>query len=155
MNTVVSVVKDGAVMTAGIAANNLVGNVLGRYVLKVQGTNRQLVKVGTAALLPIVLGMVLPAWKKEFCLGGSAALAMEATKMLQSQVYPTIGDVGKLLSTNDNDIAFIGPVTPGATGMLPGGMPYGRQLAELPGGPPYAGVSQWQADYSDTREGAY
>lgn len=97
------VVRDAAIGTVGIQANNFVGNTLSSSLLKVTGTKRSAVKVATGVLIPAIVGMFLPRYKRVLCYAGSAAVAVEATKALNRHVYPQLGKVGEALSTSDGE----------------------------------------------------
>mgnify|MGYP001609706258 CR=1 FL=1 len=118
----VDLFQDSIAATAGIQVNNLVGNSIAQNVFKVTGTKRSMTKVLTAVVLPSIAAMVLPRWGKFLAASGAAAIAVEATKALNSKVYPTLGKMGNLLSTSDEE----NPVLPEGEGYVlkRGGMGY-------------------------------
>jgi hypothetical protein len=142
LGSVMETVKEGVVATIGVQANNLVGNMLSQHVLGVTGQSRSAVKVGTAVLLPSILSMFFPQYRRQLCSAGAAAIAVEASKFLNKNVYPSIpGGYGELLSTYDT------PNTMGTGGASPGGA---SGLGYVPGGAVYPGYND-----AEPRLGAY
>lgn len=143
MNSAMDVVKDGAIGVVGIGINNALGNTAADL-LKVTDPNlRAATKVATAVLLPTLVGMVLPAFKRQAAVGGAAAIAHIGALYLETNVYPKLGTtVSSLLSSRGNG-GFIGPVPPSADaegyGYMPGNRSY---VGYLPGIRSYLGVNR-------------
>ena len=119
--------KDGIAATAGITLNQAAGNLIGEKLLKVNGMKRQGVKIGTAVVLPLLAGMLVPKARRLAVSMGAAALAMEAVKILERDVYPGLGPIGQTLSVRDTPAQPAGGKFPAAVvGYLPGaGLPAG------------------------------
>lgn len=109
--TITETLKDGALGTVGIVANNAVGNTGADLLKLTDPMYRQLTKVATATLLPVVLSMVAPSMKRTFCFAGSVAVAHEASKILDAKVFPMLGTVGKTFSSSDTPGALALPAT--------------------------------------------
>jgi len=144
MNSAMDVVKDGAIGVVGIGINNALGNTAADL-LKVTDPNlRAATKVATAVLLPTLVGMVLPAFKRQAAVGGAAAIAHIGALYLETNVYPKLGTtVSSLLSSRGNG-GFISPGPPSADevkgyGYMPGNRSY---VGYLPGVRSYLGVNR-------------
>lgn len=111
--TAMRVVKDAAIATAGVQVNNLLGNTIAKQLLKVTGPKRSAIKVATAVLLPVLGGLFVKRYSAALCLAGSSAIALEASKLLNRKVYPSMGDLGNSLSTSDEAIpaGYVAPAT--------------------------------------------
>lgn len=127
----IDVVKDAALGTVGIQANNLIGNTLSAQVLKVTGNKRSAVKVATGVLIPGILSFFMPRWKRPLCYMGSSSVAIEATKALNRHVYPQLGNLGVALSTSDGE-----QIAAGSSGgsQVPSSLQYNSDVRYLPGG---------------------
>jgi hypothetical protein len=136
LNTSVEILKDGAIGVVGIAGVNAVGNTLANALSLTDANLRKAVKVGAAVLLPTLVAMVMPAWKRPACLAGSMAVAHVGAQLLEEKVYPMLGNqVNSLLSSER--AGFIGPLPATKTkddmGYLPGVRYLGRGVGYLPG----------------------
>lgn len=109
-----NVLKEGVIATVGVQVNNLIGNTLSKQVLGVTGIKRSAVKIGTAVALPILVGMFAKRFSAMACTAGAAAIAVEASKLLNQNVYPGLGDLGNSLSTSDETIpaGYVAPASP-------------------------------------------
>lgn len=100
--TVTTLFGDVLAGSIGIQANNLVGNAVAEKVLKVTSTKRSLTKVATAVLLPALGAMFFRKYARLLSIGGAAAISLEVTKALNKHVYPSMGEMGNLLSVADS-----------------------------------------------------
>lgn len=128
--TVTRVAKDALTATLGIQVNNFVGNTLAKHVLNVTGVRRSGLKVGTAVALPLIVSLVAKRYTALACAAGSAAIAIEASKLLNRKVYPSMGDLGNSLSTSD-EVIPAGGVPAGPPAPRPFG--YNSRLTYPPG----------------------
>lgn len=144
-----SLVREAAAATVGIQANNAVGNALASKLLHVSGAKRSLVKVATAVLAPVAASMFLPKYAKLICSAGAAAIAFEASKVLNRVVYPQLGNVGNLLSGADVDVPA-GWTAPNPAPARPFGRVGYNSIIDYPPGsviPPDIGVGGRLAAY--------
>jgi len=130
MAALTEVLKGGVVGVVGITANNAVGNTAAKMLNVGAGRNTQLVKAGTAVLLPVIVGMVLPQFKRMAAEGAICALAHEGSKFLDQNVWPTLGDVGRILSSSDSQVAT---GSGGAATTPPSKIPLVTGVGYLPG----------------------
>jgi len=112
MSALTNVLKGGFIGVVGITANNALGNTAAKMLNVGAGRNTQLVKAGTALLLPTIVGMILPQFRALVAEGAICALAHEGSKFLDREVWPTMGDVGRLLSSSDSQVAAGGGAPP-------------------------------------------
>lgn len=143
VNSAMDVLKDGAIGVVGIAANNAIGNTVSDLIKITDPTLRKGVKVVSAVLLPTLVGMVLPSFKRQAAVGGAAALACIGAQLLEEKVYPMLGpQVSRLLSSGNG---YGGTTTSGGgatndppekVGYLPG---TNRYVGYLPGARNYVG----------------
>lgn len=130
------VVKDGAVGAVGIVVNNMAGNTAANLLKVTDPLYRRATKVGTAVLLPTLVGMVLPQFRGLAKVAAATAIAHEISKTLDEKVFPTLGQVGQLMSSYDGvPVVTADTVTPsqkGRYGYLPGAR-YIGPVGYLPG----------------------
>jgi hypothetical protein len=122
--TVKDIAFDGAIGTAGILGVRMTSNLLSRAMNVQPGVTKEVVKAASAVALPIVLGMVFPGQRRNLALAGSAALAVQVTKLLDDNVLSKIPPATRTMLGLDVDgPAFVGPMPQNnapTQGLLPG-----------------------------------